>query len=221
MRNEGTIDDFLRHLGEPTDTVPVTLDDLARRVPRSLKVVLQVTRDVPDAVLEIPLEAIRFETAIKEATPIRVVHARHYEGGTDALTLVDSEWALLVDLYWQRRDTDDPTLWSAVEDIGMTGTMAGFLSGGYAGGDAGVGNCLFGPERRVGIFDEHRVLRLGFGGRREFSKRLPASKCPRVSATHRAAFRLRPPARTVATACAAQLQRGRRHGAVLGDARSL
>lgn len=120
------VTEFLRLLGEPTEEIEVPLNELARRVPRVLEVVLEPALHVPRAVFE-RIEGSRFRTAVKDAEPLRVVGARRYEGGSEALTVVDSEWRVTADCYVQPEDADDPALWARIEDVELTGTIQLYL----------------------------------------------------------------------------------------------
>jgi hypothetical protein len=76
------------------------------------------------------------------------------------------------------------------------------------------------PCERRGSIGHDRCVQLhsGLEGPLEFSERLPPFNCPRLTATHWTTLRLRPRARPVATACAAQRQQRQRHRPVLGSA---
>jgi hypothetical protein len=126
LRVYAGIEEFLRLLGLATEDVAVSLNELAQRVPRVLEVVLPATGHIPRAVYG-PRDDLRFNSEVKEATPTRVIAARHYAGSQDELTVVDSEWSIVADCYIQRRDTEDTDSWIFLDDVNLHGTIQLYL----------------------------------------------------------------------------------------------
>jgi len=114
--------EFLVLLGEETDTRKVTLDDLARRVPRTMQAVLPVTSHVPDAVFrDFDFERYHYKTVVKSAIPLAIRATRHYRKESEGLSVVDSEWRIVVDCFRQRRDAPETS--EGWEDIPLVGSV--------------------------------------------------------------------------------------------------
>jgi hypothetical protein len=128
LRPYESIEDFLRILGNAR-TVEVSLEELGRRAAPSLQSALAASWDVPRAIYRSVDVRFRYKTEVKEATPVAVREARHFEEGAEgALTVVDSEWNLVVDCLVKLAGSD-PTLWSGVQNARLTATVQLYLPG--------------------------------------------------------------------------------------------
>jgi hypothetical protein len=123
FRFYGALEDFLAFLGEPDKQSNITLEEIAQRVPRTLRVVLPVVPDIPRAVFGAEYDWDRFDyfTELKDATPTELLAARRYEN-EQAITVVNANWELTVDCL--RRDRGDeigPVV--GYEDVRVVGSI--------------------------------------------------------------------------------------------------
>jgi hypothetical protein len=89
---------FLDRLGRPEPDPTIDIDVLARRVAPTLDEALRFTTDVPKALLDKFDPRQQYTTKVSRAEPVRVITAQRYVGGEEAVSVVDAEWRLDVDL---------------------------------------------------------------------------------------------------------------------------
>lgn len=106
--NYSSLEDFLALLGSPTRDFEISLDDVRRRLPTVVQVVLPGTPDVPRAVFGSGFDWDRFHyhAEIKDVRPKKVLAARRYEQESDAITVINVECEIVADCLQMNADDE-------------------------------------------------------------------------------------------------------------------
>jgi hypothetical protein len=128
LNNYGSLDDFLALLGEPRRDFHVPVEEVARRLPSVLRVVLPATTHVPRAVFgtEYDWQAFHYCTEVKDARPIRVLASRRYEQDQEAITVINVQWEIVVDCFRLPSEDDVGTV-VGYEGVLLTGGIQAYL----------------------------------------------------------------------------------------------
>jgi PIN domain len=119
--------EFLSVLGVAVGA-KVDVADL-RAAAQTVRMILADAVEILRAVFDPLVAEHRYRTDVKQAQPVRVLAARRYERGDEALLVVDSEWELVADILHQPRDRDD-NRWYVHEDVEVGGTLQMYLPAG-------------------------------------------------------------------------------------------
>lgn len=127
MRLYPSVTTFLARLGTTMAGREITLEELAHRAGPAVKEGLKTSLEIPLAVWDELKPELRYSTEILAARPVEVLEQRRYVQGDDAVVVVNARWELTVDCCYQERDTTTPQLWTAIQQIDVTGNAQVFL----------------------------------------------------------------------------------------------
>lgn len=113
-------------VGTSASEIEVDAKTVTRRGLDAVRRGLRESLAVPRAVFS-PLGGKRFRTIVRTAEATDVHHAQRFARASESLSMIDAEWSLLVDGYYQEPEDEGESLWGVIKDIKLTGRLQLYL----------------------------------------------------------------------------------------------
>jgi len=118
---------FVKKLGKKGDPREIDLRELDRLAGKLIAEGFRDSLEVPRAVWSDLDADTRYRTDVTASRPVEVLNQRRYVQDEDAVIALNVRWELTIDALWQGRSAEDPSTWSLINAIDVTGEIQLFL----------------------------------------------------------------------------------------------